>query len=81
MRCKISRASVLLVASTVFLLLMVLFSVTPIIWRLSGSPRESYPELFFAMYGIPLGLLFAAAAAVNFLVKRRRRPGGPKNTR
>jgi len=72
MRRKMSRANVLLAVSAAFLLLMVLFSVTPIIWRLSGSPRESYPELFFAMYGIPLGLLFVAAAALNFLVKRRR---------
>ena len=60
-------------ASLAFLGLMVLFTVTPIVWILTGRPPESYPELFFGIYGVPFAFLLVVASSL-FALWRRKKP-------
>jgi hypothetical protein len=45
---------------------------TPIVWIITGYPTESYPELFFALYVLPVAMLFVVIAAANFWRQNRR---------
>ena len=36
-------------------------ATTPLLWRLQGSPPESYPELFAAAYLLPAAVVIATA--------------------
>ena len=65
------RGGTLLAAAIVFLLLMAVGAFTPIVWILTGRPSESYPELLFAFYGLPLGMLLVATAGVRYWLKNR----------
>jgi len=60
-----------LATSVIFLLVMVTCTFTPVVWILTGSPDESYPELVFCLYGLPLGLLLVVAAGVRHWLKNR----------
>jgi hypothetical protein len=46
----------------IFLGMMALFSFTPLAWEWSGREDQSYPELFFALYGLPCALWISAMA-------------------
>ena len=54
--------------SLCFLGLMLLLSFTPIAWHLLGKPDESYPELLFLFYGVPLALFFMVLACTRMFV-------------
>lgn len=38
---------------------------TPVIWYATGSPSESYPELFFLAFFIPISWVVLAAGAIH----------------
>ena len=42
-----------------------LLAFTPIIWYATGSPSESYPELFFVAFFIPISLLMLLIGAIH----------------
>ncbi|MFO1495851.1 MAG: hypothetical protein U1F26_14460 [Lysobacterales bacterium] len=62
----------LLAFALVFSALMIVFTFTPMLWILSGSPSESYPELLGGVIGIPAGICLTLAAATRFWLARRR---------
>jgi hypothetical protein len=41
---------------------MIVLSVTPLAWTLMGRPAESYPELFFFLFGAPWALCLTMAS-------------------
>jgi hypothetical protein len=51
---------------------MAVLSFTPLMWILMGRPSESYPELLFIGFGLPLGVAFVCVAAWRFWKKNRR---------
>ncbi len=63
-----------LVLAVLFFSGMVLLAITPIAWHLTGDPPESYPELFFALFGVPFGLLVLVLTGLWywFAYKRQR---------
>lgn len=56
----------------VILLIGLLFGLTDWAWRLSGSPSEDYPELFFLGMVAPAGLLLTACGGLWARVFGRR---------
>lgn len=72
MRLKGRKGAEFVVGALLFLCLMVLFSVTPIVQRLLGNPPESYPELFFAIYGIPISLILVCVSLIRYYFTNRR---------
>ena len=48
---------------------------TPVVWYLSGSPSESYPELFFLAFFIPISLLVLLVGAIHAWMVVLRRGG------
>jgi hypothetical protein len=55
-----------------------LLAFTPVVWYLSGSPSESYPELFFLGFFIPVSLLVLLVGAIHaWVVVQRRNPMRP----
>ena len=62
----------LLTFGILFLILMLLFGMTPIVWILTGRQSESYPELVFLFMGAPLAALITLVAAIRFIVKVKK---------
>ncbi len=58
--------------SLTFLAIMVLFTVTPIVWIAQGRPPETYPELFFFIYGIPFALVMLLISCAIVWVRRKK---------
>jgi hypothetical protein len=76
------RPGALLLALAIgFLVVMIICAATPIVWILMGSPAEEYPELAFAAFGIPLGLLLVAASGGYYWWRdRERRDSSPRTS-
>ena len=72
MKAWLGRGRFWLLCALLFLFVMVLLTLTPIVWNLEGRPAESYPELLFGLYGVPLGLLLVVTALINLWLKRKR---------
>jgi hypothetical protein len=72
MKAWLGRGGFWLLCALLFLAVMMVFSMTPVVWNLEGRPAESYPELFFWLYGVPVGLLLVVVALVNLWLKRKR---------
>jgi hypothetical protein len=52
-----------------------LLAFSPAVWHLSGFPSESYPELFFLAFLIPVSLLVLLVGAIHaWVVVLRRNP-------
>lgn len=60
-----------LATAIIFLLVMAVGAFTPVAWVLTGRESETYPELLFGLYGLPLGLLLVVAAGVRYWPKNR----------
>lgn len=66
--------------SCIFLIVMVALSFTPLAWKIEGRPNESYPELFFLVYELPLALiLLLESIIVARLGKHRGRLARPRS--
>ncbi len=65
-------------AGLILTALMLVLSFTPLAWHLSGSPSESYPELFFLVYGVPAALLITLIGVVHaWAISRKASPVRP----
>jgi hypothetical protein len=73
MKAWLKRGGLYFIISSVFLLSMMAFSFTPLAWYLEGHPSESYPELFFAFYGLPAAILSVIASLIYLSFTRKRR--------
>jgi hypothetical protein len=58
--------------SAAFLAVMFLLAATPLAWILQGRPSESYPELLFLGFGVPLGLALVLLSGARLWWLRRR---------
>ena len=72
MKAWLKRGGLYLIISSLFLLLMMVCSFTPIVWYLDGQPNEEYPELFFAAYGLPPAILGVIASFIYLYFRRKR---------
>lgn len=65
-----------LLFAIVCILVMAVLSFTPLVWHQMGQPNESYPELVYLVFGMPIsfimfvvGLAFALHGASTRLLK------------
>lgn len=71
----LSGQAVLLGLAILSVGLNTLFGLTPMAWKLMGSPSESYPEFFFIGVGMPLALA-ALVGGISGLWTARATRGG-----
>ena len=62
--------------SAVFTAVVAVLVVTPLAWKLMGSPAEAYPELFYIAFGVPPAFILLSASAVIALLGGQKL-GGP----
>lgn len=58
--------------SIIFLLLMALCTFTPLVWNITGKRSEEYPELLFAIYGMPLGIAFVIVSFFHWFSRDKK---------
>ena len=63
-----------LVVALMALATMWTFASTDLVWQRMGRPSETYPELFYAAFGLPAALI---AVIAGLFTAWRRRPEGP----
>lgn len=62
--------------SVVFTAVVAVLVMTPLAWKLMGSPAETYPELFYFVFGVPPAFILLSASAVIALLGGQKL-GGP----
>lgn len=65
------RSWSLLVVAVALIIISAVLSCTPVVWILAGRQAESYPELFFFIYWLPVAVLLLADAVVLLFMKSR----------
>jgi hypothetical protein len=65
-----------LAAGLIALGAMWVFASEPLVWEWMGRPPEVYPELIYALFGLPAGIIACAAGGwVAFRTRSEQRAG------
>ncbi len=61
----------LLTVAVALVIVSAVLTCTPVVWILAGRQAESYPELFFFLYWLPVAVLLLGDAVLLMFVKTR----------
>jgi hypothetical protein len=67
--------------SAMLSLVFIVFSFSPIAWKLGGRKDQEYPELIFIIYGLPTSFILLIAGGWILLMSTQKKPVTWRNSK